>query len=502
MPRCLTLQHRPRPLDLAPLDLDAVPFTGNALDWSADGGLAAATADSVHIFSPQFMSASGSRMPIYDLPATQSGSGPDDDTEGQSGSQFATETGTRKQFGGSGQRIPVGYPRLDHTINQPLYQEWALDHPNGDKGIWQADPPKISAGSGPISGSGSTMNSVVSIAWSPSGVGRNQRCVLGVLTSSGMLIIYGEPLDGGEEDNETPTGRGQRVPRGRNSYDTSRWEVLWAVGERTAVPNQKRPGECITSFSWTGACDAIADEGMSLPSGPRRSETKALLVYQTDKGDIAVLDVGHSHYNDGRETWNVSEMIRIQAILGTHLTPAGLPVATSPDFVPHSTSFGLRCSPWMVEKIPMGPDRQPETLLTCVVGYITMHYVGFRRLTVMLRPNVAGGEQTCCFDTCDTAGFCIFMGANATLQFEEGLWSVDDGMESGISKKRTMCRAMISTPMVVKAFELEFAACNPNLPAEPSNVPAGHAVGTAGICSAVEPNMTEWHTNPISGKLS
>ncbi|KIH86362.1 hypothetical protein SPBR_08382 [Sporothrix brasiliensis 5110] len=496
-------RHRPRPLDLVPIDLDAVPFASNALEWSADGVLAAATTDSVHILTPQFMTASGGPMPIYDGLANEGNSDQDDDTQDQGDNRFATETGARKQFGGSGRRILVGYPRLDHTINQPLYQEWAAHHPGDDQGQWQADAPKISAGSGSISGSGSTMNSVVSIAWSPSGVGYNERCVLGVLTASGMLIIYGDPLDGGERDDASTSSSGQRVSGNRNSYDTSRWEVLWAVGERTAVPGQKKPGECITSFAWTNACDAIVEKTPTLAAAYHRAETKALLVYQTDRRDIVVLDVSHSRYIDGRVTWKVAEMERIKAAAGAHLTGQwtrpGAPSVTDFSFVPHSTPFGLRCSPWMVEKVPLGPDLQPESLLTCIIGYTALHYVGFRRLSLVLRPDVSSGRRTIFIDTKDISGFCAFMGANAVLRFEDCLWRVDDDLQTGVPKKRSQCRGVVATPMTLKAFEFEFTAYDPNLVAQATGAPDAHIVFTEGICAATEPSQAEWHTNPISG---
>jgi hypothetical protein len=48
------------------------------------------------------------------------------------------------------------------------------------------------AGYGPITGVGSSMNHVVGLGWSPSGLGVNRRPVLAVLTGSGTLGMYGE----------------------------------------------------------------------------------------------------------------------------------------------------------------------------------------------------------------------------------------------------------------------------------------------------------------------
>ncbi|CAK7229536.1 hypothetical protein SBRCBS47491_007280 [Sporothrix bragantina] len=306
--------HRPRPLALNKLDQDAVPFNGRALAWSPDAELAVATSDSVYIYVPQFTSAAGGRMPISSEPegSAQDVRTQDDDVQRQEPqkSQFATGTETRNQFAAGIRRIPVGYPRLNHRLNHHLFSVLTPDEPGSDTGAWQHDFPRISAGSGPISGSGSSMNSVVSIAWSPSGVGRNRRSILGVLTASGMLVLYGEPLENEQRQGPASQGGSKAASHGRSSYDTSRWEVLWAVGERLAVPGQKKTGECIVSFAWTGGCDALVNEGFPGPGEPPRRATQAFLVYQTDKRDTVVLKVSHLRHGDEADKWHVIETSR------------------------------------------------------------------------------------------------------------------------------------------------------------------------------------------------
>ncbi|CAK7229895.1 glycosylphosphatidylinositol anchor biosynthesis [Sporothrix eucalyptigena] len=236
---------RPRPLALEKLYQDGAPFNGRAVAWSPDAELAVSTYDSVYIYVPQFTSAAGGRMPIRSKHAIEQKPGLKDvfmqeQTDISSIGQFATGTETRNQFAAGVRRIPVGYPRPDHRINHHLFSVLDPDESGSDTSAWQEEPPRIYAGSGPISGSGSSMNSVVSLAWSPSGVGRNRRSVLGVLTTSGMLILYGEPLEKESKQDKSSDDGSKTTIHGRSSYDTSRWEILWAVGERLAVPGQKK----------------------------------------------------------------------------------------------------------------------------------------------------------------------------------------------------------------------------------------------------------------------
>ncbi|CAK7220197.1 glycosylphosphatidylinositol anchor biosynthesis [Sporothrix curviconia] len=495
--------HRPRPLALSKLNQDAVPFNGRALAWSPDAELAVVASDSVYIYVPQFTSAAGGRMPIFsEHDETLQDARPAEDDRAlpqeQPKSQFATGTETRNQFASGFRRIPIGYPRLDHRLNHHLFSVLAPGEPGSDTGAWQDDFPRISAGSGPISGSGSSMNSVVSIAWSPSGVGHNRRSILGVLTASGMLILYGEPL----EDEQKKQGAAA-TSHGRSSYDTSLWEVLWAVGERLAVPGQKRTGECIISFAWTGGCDSLVNEGFPKAGEPPRKATQAFLVYQTDKRDIVVLKVSHLRHGDGNDKWHVVETSRFRAA-GPHTTPKSgkassrTHVGSDPMFVPQFTPFGLRCSPWMVEAGPTNAGGRRETALTCLIGYLAPHYVGFRRLTAIWRPNADGVQPWVYLDDQDCAGFCTLLTGNAMLEFEDGLWDACEGGQS--VNKKSLARCVVATPAAVKAYTVDFAAIqiHPGDASSPANVVSEHPLGGAS-CSADAVTILENHTNPITG---
>ena len=499
-----------------------VPFNGRALAWSPDAELAVAASDSVFIYVPQFTSAAGGRMPIFgsghetsaqDAGAYDGGAPP----AGQPKSQYATGTETRNQFAAGVRRIPVGYPRLDHHLNHHLFAVLTPGEPGSGTGAWQDDLPRISAGTGPINGSGSSMNSVVSIAWSPSGVGRNRRSILGVLTASGMLVLYGEPLEdeqtlrsSASASNSGSNSGGRAASHGRSSYDTSRWEVLWAVGERLAVPGQKRPGECIVSFAWTDGCDSLVNEGFPKPGEPPRKATQAFLVYQTDKRDIVILQVSHLRHGDAPDKWHVVEAGRFRAP-GPHTTPKSGKsssrsyVGSNAMFVPDFTPFGLRCSPWMAEKRPAtATPRSRGTTLTCLIGYVAPHYVGFRRLTASWRPSADDVQPAFHLDERDCAGFCTFLMGNAILEFENGLWDATLGEGEPTSQMRSVARCVVATPAAVKTFEVEFGAIysdGTTSLADVYDVVPGHVLGNALLCSVgIEAAVPEGHTNPITGK--
>ncbi|CAK7264675.1 hypothetical protein SEPCBS119000_001114 [Sporothrix epigloea] len=485
--------HRLRQLALNKLSQDAVPFNGRALAWSPDAELAVATSDSVYVYVPQFTSAAGSRMPIF---SERDGEALCQDL---AESQFASGTETRNQFAAGFRRIPVGYPRLDHRLNYHLFSVLTPGEPGSDTGSWQEELPRISAGSGPISGSGSSMNSVVSMAWSPSGVGRNRRPIIGVLTTSGTLVLYGEPLE-----TEQHGGGSKLETHGRSSYDTSRWEILWAVGERLAVPGQKKTGECIVSFAWTEGCDLLVDEGSPKLGEPPRRATQAFLLYQTDKRDVVVLKVSHLRHGDGTNKWHVVEVSR-RRVPGPHTvssrwgTGSSRPQARSDhSFVPPFTPFGLRCSPYMIEQGPAGAGGQCETALTCLVGYLAPHYVGFRRLSAIWRPNAKGVQPEVYFDDYDCAGYCTFLTGNAMLEFEPGLWEVPRGSRSDV--KRSVARCVVATPSSVESYDVEFEAVPLAGPAGPRHVVSEHVPGSDS-CSADTNTIPENHTNPITGKF-
>lgn len=156
------------------------------------------------------------------------------------------------------------------------------------------------AGTGLICGSGSSLNHVVDIQWSPSGLGRNLRPVLAVLTGGGHLAIYGDGAHlpfGSMTKPSRITGRGKGAVR-----DLQCWLALWAVGANFVVPGQEEYGygEFVKAFAW---CQEIG-------------AGKSLLAYMNDLRELVVLCVGTSFRKteDGLDeaVWNVQEVFRTQ----------------------------------------------------------------------------------------------------------------------------------------------------------------------------------------------
>ena len=100
------------------------------------------------------------------------------------------------------------------------------------------------SGYGPITGVGSSMNHVVHMAWSPSGLGINRRPILAILTGSGTVAMYG---DGNSIANILP-----RANEGMLQHrELTSWMVLWGVGERLMVPGQQADvSENVRGFAW------------------------------------------------------------------------------------------------------------------------------------------------------------------------------------------------------------------------------------------------------------
>lgn len=156
------------------------------------------------------------------------------------------------------------------------------------------------AGTGAIGGSGSSLNHVVAIEWSPLGVGRNQRPVLAVLTGCGSLVVYGE---GGPLPFGSMAKPSRLLDRGKGTArELKSWLVLWAVGEKFVLPGQGEYGygEFIKAFAWSR----------------EMGKGKALLAYMNDLNEIVVLCVGtiFQTTTSGLEeaVWNVQELARLE----------------------------------------------------------------------------------------------------------------------------------------------------------------------------------------------
>lgn len=157
------------------------------------------------------------------------------------------------------------------------------------------------AGTGVIGGAGSSLNHVVAVEWSPSGLGRNLRPVLAVLTGCGSLAIYGEggplPFGSNAKPSRVVGGFGKSAVR-----DLQSWLALWAVGENFVVPGQEEfgYGEFVKAVAW---CEEL-------------SAGRALLSYMNDLREIVILSVGTTFRKteDGLEEaiWNVQEVARME----------------------------------------------------------------------------------------------------------------------------------------------------------------------------------------------
>ncbi|KAK2614073.1 hypothetical protein N8I77_000931 [Diaporthe amygdali] len=285
------------------------------------------------------------------------------------------------------------------------------------------------AGVGMIGSAGTSMNHVVAVEWSPSGMGRNRRPVLAVLTGCGSLAVYGEgcalPFGSTARPLRSVATKGKGAVR-----DLASWVVMWAVGENFVVPGQEEYGygEFIKAFSW------------SQEIGPG----KALLGYVNDLREMVILSVvtEYRKTEDGLEEaiWNVQEVCRFETE-----TPHGQQDLNDPDYVPAGSSYCVRWSPWI----------QANATWTCVISYMERNYVGFRRITIDVSTWKPREVPKIMVDPNDWDGRCIHLGTDAFLEFENTVWTVSN---------MKLCRGFIATPLVAEPFEVDLARSNPNRP--------------------------------------
>ncbi|CAN8102620.1 unnamed protein product [Discula destructiva] len=307
--------------------------------------------------------------------------------------------------------------------------------------------PHPGAGTGAIGGSGSSLNHVVAIEWSPAGLGRNQRPVLGVLTGCGSLAVYGEggPLPFGSTARPSRMlGHGKGAVR-----DLQSWVVLWAVGENFVLPGQERfgYGEFVKAFAW------CRDLG----------EGKALLAYMNDLGEIVVLCIGTAFQKtaDGIEKaiWNVQELARMHnECPHTRLDPL------DPDYVPSGSSYCLRWGPW---------SKSGDNWI-CLLSYMDRNYIGFRRIVLKNPSWNPRGTPRFIWQSADCNGICMHLSTDAFLEFEDTVWNMNG---------RLICRGMIATPLLAEPFEVSLSeraygggihstdVCNTTLPSQPVHNP-------------------------------
>ena len=315
------------------------PLVKRALTFSCDGDLAVAADDSVYVFVPEFPDLPGRKtqkerqqtgrvagQTKNDVAPNSEGSSDDDEENGFE----SYRNKTRAQYSEGMKHIPVSFPPLDPRINRELFATAAVPFPydvngspagesDGDDSEERAEdedsdeesgPPAGSnrpfgAGFGPITGVGSSMNHVVQMAWSPSGLGANLRPILAVLTGVGAVAMYG---DGAEFDNVLSHANGGMLQR--RQLDS--WIVLWGVGERLMIPNQQADdSENIQSIAWA---KEIAP-GQALLATMNDVREVAVISVQTisitnqsTKDDLATIGEGAEKLE-----WLVHEVARFKA---------------------------------------------------------------------------------------------------------------------------------------------------------------------------------------------
>ncbi|KAH8158914.1 hypothetical protein CIB48_g9336 [Xylaria polymorpha] len=381
-----------RPIPLESLSLAILSKTTHNITWSPDSELAIGCDDCVLVYVPDF-------------------------------SHLSTST--------------------NGDLNRHLFNEAGQD--------FAGYPNFTGAGSGIITGHGSTLNHTVALAWSPCGLGRMNRAVLGVLTAAGIVTVYCQGA------SEVVGGSAGRNPRSLRP-----WIVAWHVGGGFLVPTMDGhpptgKKECITAFSW--AKDTHANV--------------AVLSYLNDEHEVVLLLVRATHHAMAAPghpgTWSVREVARFMAE-GPHPTPAD---PTDPDYSYCGSSFALSWSPWLKR----GDSR------TSILSYVTHNYIGFRQIT--LDDAVEDHEQglpSVRVARADTSGVCLHLSTDAFVTWEDKIWSVPE---------TNICRGVIASPTKVQAFELPFDHMSPV---------ASHSTEECGTTYPSEEDMVHME-NPITGLL-
>ncbi|KAK0627633.1 peptidase C13 family-domain-containing protein [Immersiella caudata] len=483
-------------LPLREITLTSRPLVKRALAFSCDGDLAVAADDSVHVLIPEFpdLPARLEEKKRKTAAAAQhqgvsNGKGKGVDTNGgyssvyggadgeedeDDSSEIDEENGfenyrrsTRAQYSEGSKHMPVSYPPLDPRINRELFvaagevfpydgvgegegmevggdgeeeEEGGYDSEGAEDGEGTAEGGTGSnrpfgAGYGPITGVGSSMNHVVHMAWSPSGLGVNRRPVLGILTSSGVVAMYG---DGGTLDNILPRANEGMLQR----RELESWVVLWGVGERLLVPGQQAEiSENVQGVAWAREI------------GPGQ----ALLATVNDVKEVAILSVQTvPSETGGGLVWKVREMTRFTAD-GPHPKVD----VTDVDWTPCGTSFGLNFSPWV------------ETMesRTCFLSFVDRNYIGFRKISI-IGDWLRGETPDIRVDETDSYGRCVHLSTDAFVEFENvacklfnmsrPLANVFKLWDQNGSK---ICRGIIATPFHLVPFDFSVSPVAPfNLP--------------------------------------
>ncbi|KAK8127914.1 hypothetical protein PG984_009022 [Apiospora sp. TS-2023a] len=419
----MSTQDRAHVLPLESFAISAVPLTTHNIAWSPDAELAITSDDCVYLYFPEFPSRG----------TTAAGA-------------FGSDFETQRQYYEVSFRFPVVEIRRPE-LNRHLFTASEQEFPDF--------PPTFGAGVSLVANIGTSLNHAVAVEWSPSGLGLMRRSVLAVLTGTGALTIFCEGVS---------DGLGTIKMKGRNVRTVSSWVVPWSVGDNLLVPRAKGhtsdySKERITSFAW--AKEAAEDAG-------------SLLAYVNDEDEIVILAVQSRHDpaapSGSAGEWKVEEVVRFMAD-GPH--PKGDPA--HPDFSPHGSSFALQWGPWL---------RKNRNYKTCILSYITRHYVGFREVTM---PGYWRSMETPKVDiqSSDSSGICMHLAPDAFLQWEDMIWTVGGAR---------VCRGIIATPARVQPFQVTFDS------SAPPEVTTPHSPEVCGTTYASD-EEAEQAMNPITGMV-
>ncbi|KAI1168134.1 hypothetical protein F5B18DRAFT_266739 [Nemania serpens] len=403
-------------LPLESLHLSILPKTTHNITWSPDSELAIACDDCVLVYVPDFSlrPASSGAQPQYDGP---------------------------RQYDEMALRFPIA-PLKSPELNRHLFEAVGQDLAGFNF--------FTGAGSGIITGHGSTLNHTVALAWSPCGLGRMNRSVLAVLAAAGIVTVYCEAA---------PEVVGTV---GRNTRNMRPWIAAWHVGggqlvpgvEGHAVPQKK---ECITAFSWA-------------PDTHTRSKV-AILAYLNDDHEVVLLLVQARHdakASPGHPgTWKVHEAARFMAA-GPHPAPTD---PTDPDYDYSSSSFALSWSPWLRR----GGSQ------SSIVSYVSHNYVGFRQITIDDSGDEHGAPSLH-VGRADASGVCLHLSTDAFVVWEDQIWTMPGS---------NVCRGVIASPTKVQAFELPLDHTSP--------IPK-HNTDKCGTTYPDEEDMIHME-NPITGLI-
>ncbi|KAK0391204.1 hypothetical protein NLU13_0705 [Sarocladium strictum] len=277
--------------------------------------------------------------------------------------------------------------------------------------------PEAIGGVGPVTGRGAGMSQVVRVEWSPSGLGSNLRPVLLALLTTGCVVAFGEDVNQEEEAAEL----------GLTNRSVRMWKILWGLGGMLPIPDPEESkgyrfmGERITSFSWAKEV----------------APGRALLAYKTEAGDVVIMSVQFGAKSVPAEKGALAEGWEIQEVarfIGSDPHPE-LDDATDPDFVPSGTSFGVKWSQWVTQ----------GTTRTATLAYMSQNYVGFRRVTITA-DWVRGEQPHVEVEGSDTISTCLFLSSDAFVEFEDAIWTDENGECSA--------RGYIGTPAELKPFEI------------------------------------------------